>query len=189
MRITRAVAPAAELVTLAEVKGQLRITHADDDVLLTRLIAAVTEYMDGYDGILCRALITQDWKTQVQGWRDTRLPLPDLQSIQSVVYVDADGTEQTLSVDAYSVEYEGDWPVVCFHETPALTDRGLNISIVSRHGYGSSADDVPQSIRHAAILLVGHYHENTEATSSLTIKSVPLAFESLVSAYRMTPQF
>lgn len=40
----------------------------------------------------------------------------------------------------------------------------------------------------ACKLLIGHWYLNREATNTLTIKMVPLTFESLLSHYRVSPR-
>jgi hypothetical protein len=44
------------------------------------------------------------------------------------------------------------------------------------------------SIALACKLLVAHWFVNRESTSTLTIKMVPLAFDSLLSPYRVSPR-
>ena len=44
------------------------------------------------------------------------------------------------------------------------------------------------SIGLACNLLIGHWYLNREATNTLTIKMVPLAFDSLLSSYRVSPR-
>lgn len=189
MRVSLHSAPANDLVSLAEAKTQLVVNHSDDDALITRLIGAVSSYIDGYFGILGRALITQDWQASASNWKNFRLPMPDVQSIVSVKYFDEDGAEQTLQSAAYDIEYDGDWPYLVFSDKPILQNKDQVVFVVSRHGYGDDASDIPQSIRHAALMLISHYYEHRDAGSALTIKEVPMGFDALVSAYRLVPQF
>lgn len=44
------------------------------------------------------------------------------------------------------------------------------------------------SIGLACKMLIGHWYLNREATNTLTIKMVPLAFDSLLSPYRVRPR-
>ena len=43
---------------------------------------------------------------------------------------------------------------------------------------------VTDDLKHAMLMMIGHWFENREASSSLTIKEVPMAFDFLVSPYR-----
>jgi uncharacterized phiE125 gp8 family phage protein len=99
--------PTAELVTLTEVKAHLRMEGITDrdSTLQAHLDAAIAE-LDGYAGLLGRALATQTWTLYLDRFpafscggpgNTIRLPLPPLISVSSVKYVDGDGVEQTLT--------------------------------------------------------------------------------------------
>ncbi len=84
--------PSADPVSLAETKTHLRVAHGEDDAYIGLLISAATQYLDGYDGILRRALVTQTWETDAD-----RLPLAPVQSV----------TSGTLKSDALGFYVEG----------------------------------------------------------------------------------
>lgn len=99
------VAPAELPLTLDEVKTHLKVTgSADDADILLKIYAAVSQ-CDGNQGLLNRALVTQTWEMKIDGFPCgvIELPLPPLQSVSSIVYLDADGASQTLAADAYRV--------------------------------------------------------------------------------------
>jgi uncharacterized phiE125 gp8 family phage protein len=88
-------APTAELVTLAQLKAQVGVLAEDtsDDTLLAACLAAGVGHLDGYAGVLGRALASQVWKLYLDAWpcdRIVRLPLPPLISVGSVSYLAAD---------------------------------------------------------------------------------------------------
>lgn len=187
MRLTRTTAPSAEPVSVAEVKTHLRITVDDEDSYLDTLIPAARQHTEEY---LSRALITQTWALYLDrfAWPYVELPRPPLQSVGSVKYVDDDGITQTVAASEYTVDtdsepgrvfesYDGEWPS---HRT---VEKAVTITYDA--GYGANASDVPQTIRHAILLLVGHMYENREASSPLTIKTVPMAYDSLLAPYRI----
>lgn len=95
-----------------------------------------------------------------------RLPCPNLIGVDSVSYTDTDGNPQTLDPSGYRVfgvggrghvapAYGQAWPAARF-EPEAVRIR-------FQAGYGDEAEDVPENIRHAILLLVGHLYENREA--------------------------
>lgn len=49
-------------------------------------------------------------------------------------------------------------------------------------------DAIPPPIRHAALLLIGHFYENREATSDRTLTELPFAVRSLIAPYRRLVQ-
>lgn len=92
--------PALRPVSLAEAKAHLRVDFSDDDTLISALIDAATAHIDGYTGILARALVTQTWRQDFCDWpgdRVLRLPLAPVASVESVKYFDAANVETTVS--------------------------------------------------------------------------------------------
>ena len=59
-RVELITAPAAEPVTVTDVKKQMRIEHSDDDALIARLINVAIGFVD-VRGALGKAMITQTW--------------------------------------------------------------------------------------------------------------------------------
>jgi uncharacterized phiE125 gp8 family phage protein len=109
----RTVAPTEDPVTLAEAKAHVRVDHADDDSLITALIAAATNHLDGYTGILGRALITQTWRQDFAAFAPKlRLALRPVASVTSVTYFDGDNTSQTLSASIYGLFEDGAGPYI-----------------------------------------------------------------------------
>lgn len=133
MRVEATSAPADSdlLVPLDEVKRHLAVTIDDDDGLITGLIEAVAECLDGPDGRLARSLRGWSYRLRidcfpVMAWRsrytDTyrevyayasprrvetdpriRLPYGPVKSVSSVRWTDGDGEETTLDAERYSL--------------------------------------------------------------------------------------
>lgn len=180
-------------VTLAEAKAHLRVLNTADDTYISGLILAATAHLDGRSGVLGRSLVTQTWDLRCNAFPcGTRgrieLPLPPLQSVTSVKCLDGTGTEQTLDSAAYVVEpghifgrirpaYGLTWPAT-------LDDDGaVRIRFVA--GYGA-ASDVPAAIKHAILLLVGHWWVNREAVGDVK-GPVAMTVDALVAPYRIWP--
>jgi uncharacterized phiE125 gp8 family phage protein len=60
------------------------------------------------------------------------------------------------------------WPVT------QIRDDAIKIEYVI--GYGDAASDVPQTVRHALMMLVAHWYENRE-TSRMDKMETPFGFE------------
>lgn len=194
--------PALEPVSLQEAKDHIRVDHADDDVVVLGLIATARRYVEDVTG---RALITQSWRLNLSGWpsdvagdwmrmvtQDSagaiRIAKSPVQSVESVKYVDEDGTLVTLASNAYVLvqsdivptlvpSYQTTWP------TCRLVPDAVRVEFTA--GYGDQPESVPPTLRHAVLLLVGHYYANREATSQVPILQVPFAIDHLLSTYRM----
>lgn len=173
-------------VTLTEVKRQRRITGSDEDAELTRLIVAAREYAENY---LNSALITQTWDLFLDSFSSAiELPRYPLQSVTTVKYTDTAGVQQTLDSGVYTVSthtvpgkitlaYNQDWP-----DIQSVVDA-VEIRFVA--GYGDASTDVPEAIRNAMFLLIGHWHENTEASSVVNLNNIPFGITALLDQSRV----
>jgi len=189
----RTIPPSETPVSLEQAKAHCRVDHDDDDVLIESLIAAATERVDGYFGILGRALIDQEWTVNYRDWpyEKVRLPLRPVTQIVSVMYWNnATPSVQTeFSASNYSLLEDHLGPYIAWTpdaDSPSLADRDDAIEITFVTGYGSAAEDVPQPIRHAILMMVAHWYEHRETVivgDSATI--IPMAAETLLSTYRL----
>ena len=99
-------APSSEPIQLSDVEGQTRLqnqlTPEKDTIEL--MIQSVRETAEGW---LKRGLITQQWQLDLNTFPKGReklvIPLPPLQTIDSIIYIDTTGTEQTLDPSLYKV--------------------------------------------------------------------------------------
>lgn len=178
--------PAAEPLSLAEAKLHLREPPSTDDDLVTALIVAARVQVENYTH---RALITQTREQKLDRFLSViELPFPPIQSLTSLKYTDADGNEQTVSlldIDSdlasspgrLQPAYSKTWP------TPR---PGVFNSVRARYvcGYGATGSTVPEPIRHAMRLLLGHLYENREAVVTGTIATeLPLTVAALLNPY------
>lgn len=186
----RVTAPATPLLTLEQARAHLRVTHTDEDDYIEALIAAATSHIDGYSGVLGRALITQTWSqsfSRFPGPSFLRLALGKLASIVSVEYYDLSDVEQTFSASAYYGITDAIGPGVQLKQGsswPGTYDRLDAVTVTWTCGYGSAASDVPDGIIHAAKLLVGHWYHSREAASAGGMNEVPLAVSALLAPFR-----
>lgn len=164
MRLTRTSAPAVTPVSLTDAKTHLRISNTKSDTTLTSLVAVAAELMDGREGILRRALITQSWRMTLDAFpaeRGFRLPLPPLQTVDSIQYYDADNVLQTLATSEYVViidELFGRVELATTASWPSTYDRDDAVLVTFTAGYGATAAAVPEPLRHAMLLYVAELY-------------------------------
>lgn len=182
-------APAEPVVSTAEAKAQVRVTHDDDDTYLDGLVAAATGLLDGWTGVLGRCLVTQGWRLDRVGWGgDIRLPFPDCSNVV-VKYSDSDDVEQTVSSSLYQAFDDHAGSVIRFRSgftAPTLYDDRVDpVRISFDAGYGD-AEDVPEPLKQAIKLMVGHWYENREEVviGQLDLRRLPMAFQTLIAPYR-----
>lgn len=190
LKPVRTVAPAVDLVTLAEAKKHCRVDDSDNDEFITGLIAAATSWLDGYAGVLGRALINQTWRIDLCRWPSCgiRLPLAPVSAITAISYRDTDNVSQALGSANYSLLEDALSPYVGWAhdaELPSLYSRDDAVSVYFVAGYGATADTVPAAIRVAANMLIAHFHENRETSIvGTTAQTLPFGVDALIAPFR-----
>ena len=178
-------APAADPVTLAEAKAHLRVDHSDEDATINGLIKAATSYLDGRSGILGRCLVTQTWEETFDAFPTNaiELPLGPVASVTSVKYLDQAGAEQTLSAGVYTVDTASLVARIVSDDAWPATKATAN-AVTVRYVAGTASASIPGAIRHAILLLVGHWYENRQPAAEGSAAELPFAVSALLSPFR-----
>jgi uncharacterized phiE125 gp8 family phage protein len=174
--------PSQTPVTLEEVKAQAVVDFGDDDALLTTLLEAAVSHLDGFAGVLGRAMVTQTWRVQHSRWsRDIHLPVPDVSAV-AITYADTDGDEQTVAPEHIRIYPTATGTMVQIRsafDLPALeADNIAPISLDFTCGFGG-ASDVPAALKLAVKSLAAAWYEDRTQAS-------PIAVSSLIQPYRWT---
>src|SRR5690606_38428902 len=108
-----------------------------------------TAWLDGYSGILGRALVTQTWRQDFDRFAN-RLPLPvaPVSAVVSISYFDAGNVQQMLDPGVYELLADARGAYVALRpgqSWPATFRRVDAVSIIFTAGYGAAAD-VPEPI-------------------------------------------
>ena len=197
--------PTAEPITLEDTKAFAHVTNDDDDALIGQLITTAREYFDGPYAWFARALMPQTWDLMLPCfplgpasdpyaynyglaydpylYNMIELPLPPLQSVTSILYVDPAGVTQTLAPSAYTVDTQHEpgrimpvygtyWPTTRYYIPNAVTVRFVA-------GY-ADAKYVPQDIRTWLMNAVTYLHMNREAPA------LPDVFLWSMARYKIT---
>lgn len=189
------IGPSLDPVSLAEAKAHLRVDIADDDGLIAGYILAARVHVEQH---LNRVLIAQTWDyTLDYGWPSktwkcerVTLPLSPVMSVTSITYVASDGSSQTLDPSQYKVVNldTGETAIVPAYGASWPSARREMGAVVVRFvaGYGTQPGGIPEPIRQAMLLLIGHWYENREAVNVGNIVSeLPLACSALLFPYRV----
>ncbi len=190
--VTRTAAPLAVLVAAADAKAALRIEHTDDDAVIAAISAAAETWLDGWEGVLRRALVTQQWRIAVceaDGYGRLFAPLSPVQSLEAIQYYPPDSeTLTTATLSNFRLIKAPDWAYVepkPGFSWPSVDDRPDALQAVFKIGYGDTAAAVPATIVHAAKLLIGHFYENREQTTALKLSELPLGVQALIAPHRL----
>ena len=203
--LTLSSAPAAQPVSDAVVWSHLNVALSGspeapaNETLIAAYRNAAVAHLDGASGILGRALITQTWELRlcdfprcpdpIHGDYRIIIPLPPLQSISSIAYVDPDGATQTLVSSKYTTVAGGSQKaavVPAYGESwPSTRDVPDAVTVTFVAGYGGTESDVPASIKSAILLMVGDLYDHREAQSvGYEIHRNP-AVEALLAPYEV----
>jgi len=185
--LNRTVDATSEPLTTEEAKKHIRVDHGDDDTYIESLIKAARINAEDF---CSRAFIEQTWVATydcLDGAR-LRLPRPKLISVSSVQYIDSNGDLQTVNTSDYEVNTYGEPGNVKFKVIPGYDATYENpLRVTYKSGYGTQASNVPTTIKHAILLMVGHWYEMREAVISPQgndPKELPLGMQHLLNPYR-----
>jgi len=165
MLLSLVTPPAETPVSLNEAKAHLRVEHTDEDALINGLIAAATAEIDGRDGYLRRALVTQTWDYWLPRFplaRRILIPMPPLRDVVSIKYLDGNNLEQTFAAENYEVVGNDEQGYVALNiasSWPLTYDREKAVTIRFEAGYGE-AKDVPVNVRQGILLRVADLYMN-----------------------------
>jgi uncharacterized phiE125 gp8 family phage protein len=188
--LERVEGPGVSPVSLAEVKDHLRVTGTAEDGYIASLINAASSLIDG-EGLLGRAVIAQKW-AQSQQYPTGRvyLKMTPVLELNAVKYWNSSGVLITDTVGNYRLIANGEWayvePVAGQSWPSDAFDRPDAVRIEFTAGYGEDASSVPADLRHAYLLLIGHWYQHREAASDAKAETLPLGFDMLISAHRVS---
>jgi uncharacterized phiE125 gp8 family phage protein len=165
--------PAAEPVSLAEVKADMRppVEHNDDDATLQRFITRARESIDGPRTWFARSIMPQTWEVSLDAFPTSEILLPTapVQSIVGVYYDDADGVQQEVAGADYYLDdaqeppwlipVAGGWSV-----SPMSAANAVRVRFIS--GY-ADADAVPGPIKEAIRLMVQEKYDGTDNADAI----------------------
>lgn len=187
-----ATAPVLEPVTLAEAKSHCRVDTTDDDAYITSLITASRQWVEEY---LDRALVQQQLTMRLDSFPyEIELPRPPMATsgtatAVTVTYTLGDESTATLDASQYRVDRNATPGVVRQLRSgtwPANLDDYNAVTVTWWAGYGASSSSVPTAIRHAMLMLIGHWYDGARSgvlTGSIS-KEIEFGVKALLDSQR-----
>jgi len=182
------------VVSITELKDQLRLEHTDEDTYLDSLRLAATQFCERYTdrAFVQRAGFILTLERFPPGGRGVALSPNPVVQVDSTQYTDTAGT---LGAYGGTVRFYGGethepaivlpqigqtWP-----DTVSGTPQGVMISFTA--GYGATVNDTPEPLRHAVLQLATHWYEHRSAVSEGkefgTVAELPLHVRSTLQLY------
>lgn len=186
MTYVRTTPPAAEPLTLAEVKAHLRLDDGEEDALLLSLVAAAREHLERETG-LC--LMAQSWRLHLDDWPADgiiRIAKSPVQAIQTVTVFDADGEPLQVPLEDHLLDGGGRPARLWLRHPPAPGQAMNGIEIDFAAGYGEAGTDVPDTLKRAMLIHVGHmFAFRGVIPPDRQPAGIPDGYERLVAPFRM----
>ncbi|MDB5847337.1 MAG: hypothetical protein JWP29_1089 [Rhodoferax sp.] len=114
------------------------------------------------------------------------LPLSPVKVVSSVKYTDDGGTVQTCASGSYDVnDYGRKHSLVPAYGTTWPTARDAWDAVKVRYTCGYEAADLPDAVRSALLLILGHLHRNNQAVSALRLDEVPMGAVDLLDTVKL----
>ncbi|HVL67196.1 MAG TPA: hypothetical protein VM364_08025 [Vicinamibacterales bacterium] len=200
MRLNLVTGPASEPLSLAEAKAQL-VVDADvtaDDALITSQIVAARMRAELETN---RAFISQVWEVSFDAGFPPliEVPRPPLITVDAITYVDEAGVSRVMDPSKYQVDapagpyaergriapvYGETWPV-----TRPETFNAVVVRFTA--GYGATAASVPEAIKAAMRLIVGHLYANREdvlvTPLATQLVALPIGASNLLVPFKSRP--
>lgn len=184
--------PAKEPLTLEEARLWCRITSRAEDEVVQALVKAARKRVERGTEL---ALLTQTVEVKVDGFWGScalELPMPPLQSVESIQYVDTAGVVQTLDPATYVVSTHrrpGRVWLAYGKSWPATRDVPEAVTVTFKAGFGDEPADLlaaAPNLVHAVRLLTAHYDRHREAVlAGQAPVLVPEGIEVLIAGERI----
>lgn len=181
MQLRLTVPASTPVVSVPEAKKNSRVFHDEDDTYFEGLIAAATGLVGR---VLGRSLASETWEMKLDEFPSGRMAFPQgtLISVDSIEYLDADQTEQTIAgYRTFGVGTDNGFALPAVNESwPTASSEPLSVTVTFKAGYTS----VPAPIKHACLMLVSHWYEVREAVGEASMQEPPMAVSALIAPYR-----
>lgn len=173
-------APTLEPVTLAEARTQLRIDGSDSDTEVTAMISAARDMVEQYTNRYWSLATVAIYFDKVPpGNSSLYLPIADLQSVDSVTYLDGSKTEQTVTgftvdLGRQLLSLASGWPQGSMLKVTVTAGPDLS---------ASPAEYIPPAVKGAILMVLSDLYEHRTSQMTVTINENP-AVSLMLYPYR-----
>ena len=188
VEITGAAVDQDTIITVADLKAHLRVTHTQEDTLISALRSAAISWVEEHCNIKLGSYTARGY---LPDWRVAYFPIGPVTAITEVKYqttADKDYTTDltTLGTTLWYTDEITQPARIAFRDYPTTYDYALTPVVVSfTAGYTTMPAPVLQAIR----LLVAHMYENRqeEVTGTITTR-LKFGLEALLNPFRIIYQ-
>lgn len=163
--IKRTTDSSSELVSVAQAKEHLRVTHSDDDTYIETLITACRQSLEisTHRALGSSQTYQIGYKRFPTTYHRLVIPNPPIVSVSSLKYYDTNNTLQTVSSSDYTFENNGSGVAYLAmndaYSYPTLSSERVDTVILTCVcGYTA----LPKPLHQAMLLLIAHYYDTRE---------------------------
>ena len=186
--ITGAAVDQDTIITVADLKAHMRVTHTAEDTLISALRSAAISWVEEHCNIKLGSYTARGY---LPGFYNSYIPIGPVTAVTEVKYQTTADTDYTTDLTTLVA---GNWftdtisqPArIAFRDYPNVYEYALTPVVVSfTAGYGTVPAPVLQAIR----LLVAHMYENRqeEITGTITTR-LKFGLDALLNPFRIIYQ-
>ncbi|QDV26740.1 head-tail connector protein [Aureliella helgolandensis] len=181
-----------DVVTLDQARRNCSVDEDDHDETLADLIHQARDYVE--ERTNC-SLTTTTWEMAIDAFPRAKwlsLPRWPLQSVESIAYTAADGSEATIAADQLAVRIDehgrGRVALKKWAEWPATESTPDAVRITFKAGWTEPLA-VPRQWTRAILMLISWWFEQREAAVLGSATTVPLGVDALIDSASTADDF
>lgn len=173
-------------VSLAEAKTHLRVDLSDDDNYIESLIIMATHVVEQYTRLFIVENTVDVYYDQFPDYFN--LQYGNLQTVVHLKYYDTDNSQQTLDSSNYEMDKYAQ-PALVYRAKgvnwPETYDRPNAVHLRFTGGIEFQEYDakLPRPLKHAILLLIGHFYENRQTVADKVQYQIPMTVEYLLNPF------
>lgn len=174
----------SDCISTATAKAWLKVGN-DDDALIGVLRDAAVHFAEDFTN---RRYRTSAFVITAPTWDDLRrLPVGALTGAVTLSYYkEKAGSPSVVSTDDFTTNLLGDVLHVAYRSSMPTADPYRYDAVALTCLGGTAAADMPDAVKTACLMLVGHWFENRTAVQiGANVQDMPIAVDALLAQYRL----
>jgi uncharacterized phiE125 gp8 family phage protein len=181
MRIEREdLSSSPNVITVAEAKEHLRLTHTEHDAYITALLYATEDHISEITGVMLRRhRMRFFFRPEIV----FTVPFVPAFTLEKVGYYPDDGSAFTeMAAADYIVLRYGNQLQICFESLPSVIHEGMRVDVLV--GYAAPIDN--EKIKLGVKLLLAHLYHNMLPATDTQLWKVPWSLGMFLAGLRAT---